>query len=85
MEGGLRRGRLEAGQPARSCGTSQSRKGGGARTRAGGVHVGEAVGFGGWFKVELPGLGDRMDEESAGSRLGADPGVVAPEHLVMER
>lgn len=37
------------------------------------------------LKVELTGLGDRMDEESAGSRLGVDPGVVGPEHLVMER
>lgn len=42
-------------------------------------HLGDSL------KVELTGLGDRMDEESAGSRLRADPGVVGPEHLVMER
>lgn len=41
--------------------------------------------LGGILKVELTALGNGMDEELAGSRLWVDPGVVGPEHLVMER
>lgn len=41
--------------------------------------------LGGLLKVELTALGNGKEEERAGSRLWVAPGVVGPEHLVMQR